>query len=145
MYDPSANFLNVHEWAYGVTEIVHIASLAIGIGFIALVDLRLLGYGIAEVRPARLLRAGGLYSLVGLIVAITTGFMIFATDPVRYVAHPTMRFKLIVLVVALVFNYAVHDRVARGDYPPFVSRTVGAVSLALWVTVVFSGLFYSFT
>jgi hypothetical protein len=43
--DTSTNFLNVHEWAYGATEAVHILSLAVGIGPIALVDLRPLGVG----------------------------------------------------------------------------------------------------
>ena len=145
MYDTSTNFLNVHEWAYGATEVVHIVSLAFAIGLIFLVDLRLLGFGLARAEPARLLRATGIGSLVGLVIAITTGFMVFSTDPVRYVGHPTMRFKLIVLGVALAFNFVVHDRVARGEYSPLVQRVAAAVSLLLWVTVVFSGIFYAFT
>jgi hypothetical protein len=56
-----------------------------------------------------------------------------------------MRFKLIVLVVAIVFNYSVHARVAGGDYPPAVQRAVASISLLLWVTIVFSGIFYAFT
>ena len=56
MYDTSTNFLNVHEWAYGLTEVAHILSLAVSIGLIALVDLRLLGVGPRHVTPARLLR-----------------------------------------------------------------------------------------
>jgi hypothetical protein len=29
--------------------------------------------------------------------------------------------------------------------PPFVNVLVGAISLLLWVTIVFAGLFYAFT
>jgi Family of unknown function (DUF6644) len=144
MYDTSTNLLNVHEWAYGVTEIVHIVSLAAGIGLIFLVDLRLLGFGFRET-PRRLLRAVTVPSVFGLVVAVTSGFMIFSTDPPRYFAHPTMRFKLTVLVVALVFNFAVHNPVARRDDPAWAGRAVAAASVLLWLIVVFSGLFYAFT
>ena len=145
MYDTSTNFLNVHEWAYGVTEIAHIVSLAAGIGLIALVDLRLLGVGLSAASPARLARATTLPSLVGLIVAVTTGLMIFSTDPIRYMAHPTMRLKLVLVLVALAFNYTVRARVLRGGYLPAVGRSVAVVSLVLWMSIVFGGIFYAFT
>ncbi len=145
MYDASSNFLNVHEWAYGVTEIVHILSLTAAIGFIALVDLRLLGIAVGPASSARLARATAVGSLIGLVVAITTGFMVFSTDPVRYFDHPTMRFKLVTLLVAIIFNYSVHARVARGDFSLLIRRGVASISLLLWVTIVFSGIFYSFS
>ena len=145
MFDPSTNFLNVHEWAYGVTEIVHILSLTLAVGFIALVDVRLLGYRIAGVSAARLDRATGLPRLIGLVLAVTSGFLIFSTDPVRYFEHPTMRAKIVALVIAIVFDYTIHGRVAAGGYAPSVERVVAVTSLALWIGVTFGGIFYSFT
>lgn len=145
MYDTSTNFLNVHEWAYGLTEIAHILSLAIGVGLIALVDLRLLGLGVEKASAERLWRATALVSLMGLVVAVTTGLMIFSTDPIRYFHHPTMRFKLLLVLVALPFNYTVHNRVVRGRYPSIARSSVAALSLMMWVAIVFSGIFYAFT
>ena len=145
MYDTSTNFLNVHEWAYGVTEIVHILSLAVGIGLIALVDLRLLGLGVGRASAERLWRATAVVSLMGLVMAVTTGLMIFSTDPVRYFGHPTMRFKLVLVLLALAFNYTVHSRVVRGRYPRIACRSVAVLSLMMWVTAVVSGIFYAFT
>lgn len=145
MPDPSTNFLNVHEWAYGATEVLHILSLTLAVGLIAVVDLQLLGVDIGRASSSRLQRAAATGSVIGLVLAITTGLMVLSTDPIRYVEHPTMRFKLVVLAAAIAFNYAVHTRVARGDYSPAVRRAVGATSLLLWVAVVFSGIFYAFT
>ena len=145
MSETSANFLNAHEWAYGMTEVAHIVSLAMAIGLIAVVDLRLLNRGIVHATPGRLLRATAIGTLIGFIVAITTGFMIVSTDPARYFAHPTMRLKLVLLLVALGFNYTIHSRVARGSRSRVVCRSVAVVSLALWMSVVFSGIFYAFT
>ena len=145
MSETSANFLNAHEWAYGMTEVAHIVSLAMAIGLIAVVDLRLLNRGIVHATRGRLLRATAIGTLIGFIVAITTGFMIVSTDPARYFAHPTMRLKLVLLLVALGFNYTIHSRVARGSRSRVVCRSVAVVSLALWMSVVFSGIFYAFT
>jgi len=144
VYDTSTNFLNVHEWAYGLTEIVHILSLAVGIGLIALVDLRLLGVAIGRASAERLWKATAVVSLMGLIVAVTTGLMIFSTDPIRYFHHPTMRFKLVLVVMALAFNYTAHGRVVRSG-SRLAASGVAVLSLVMWVTVVFSGLFYAFT
>ena len=49
------------------------------------------------------------------------------------------------LVIAIIFNYSIHGRVARGTYSAAVGRSVAVVSLFLWVTIVFSGIFYSFS
>ena len=145
MPDLSANFLNAHEWAYGLTEVAHIVSFGVAIGLIAVVDLRLLNKGIVHVTPARLLRATAIGTLIGFVVDITTGLMIFSTDPSRYFAHPTMRLKLVLLLIALGFNYTIHSRVARVGRSPAVCRSVAIVSLALWMSVVFSGVFYAFS
>ena len=145
MLDPSTNFLNVHEWAYGLTEIVHIASMAVGIGLIALVDLRVLGVRILRTTPERLLRATIVASMAGLIMGISSGLLILSTDPARYVAHPTMRLKLLLIVAALIFNYAVHNPLIRAGPSAAITRAAAAGSLAIWVAIVFSGIFYAFT
>jgi hypothetical protein len=145
VYDTSTNFLNVHEWAYGLTEIAHILSLAVGVGLIALVDMRLLGIGVERASAERLWKATAVVSLMGLVVAVTTGLMIFSTDPIRYFRHPTMRFKLVLVLVALAFNYTVHSRVVCGRYPHVARSGVAVLSLMMWVAIVFSGIFYAFT
>jgi hypothetical protein len=145
VYDTSTNFLNVHEWAYGLTEVAHILSLAVGVGLIALVDLRLLGVGLERASPERLWRATAAVSLMGLVVAVTTGLMIFSTDPIRYFGHPTMRFKLALVFVALAFNYTVHSRVVSGGYPQIARSVVAVLSLMMWMAIVFGGIFYAFT
>jgi hypothetical protein len=143
--DTSTNFLIVHEWAYGLTEIAHILSLAVSIGLIALVDLRLLGVGPRDVTPARLLRATAIGTVTGLMIAVTSGLLIASTDPVRYFNHPTMRLKLMAVIVGLVFNYALHNRVAGGTSSPAAGRIVAVLSLVIWTTAVFGGIFYAFT
>jgi Family of unknown function (DUF6644) len=145
MYDPSTNFLNVHEWAYGLTEVVHILSLAIGVGLIAVVDLRVLGIGPVQATPERLLRSTAVGTVIGLVLAITSGLLIASTDPIRYFNHPTMQLKLLLVVIGLIFNYTIHSRVLRQASAPAAARVVAVMSLFVWTSAVFGGIFYAFT
>jgi len=143
-YDPSTNPLNTNEWSFPLTECIHIAMFAMSIGTIALVDFRMLGLTLRKQTAVELLTATSLWTLMGLIVVITTGLVIFSSDPVRYYYNPAMRFKLIALVVAIVYNYTIHRKTILAKAGPLVSGVVAAVSLALWISIVFAGIFYSF-
>jgi hypothetical protein len=90
------------------------------------------------------LKATSIWTGIGLIVVITTGLVIFSSDPVRYYYNPSMRYKLIALVTAIIYNYTIHRKAIVSNAGPMVSGTVAVVSLALWISIVFAGIFYSF-
>jgi hypothetical protein len=144
-YDPATNPLNTTEWAFPFFECIHIASFAMSVGTIALVDLRLLGLGMRQQTAAQLVKDTMLWTLAGLIIVITSGLVIFSSDPLRYYYNPSFRLKVICLLIAVIYNYTIHRKIATSNVPPFVSMLVGAISLLLWVTIVFAGLFYAFT
>jgi hypothetical protein len=144
-YDPATNPLNTTEWAFPLVECIHIASFAMSVGTIALVDLRLLGIGMRRQTAAQLVKDTTLWTLAGLIIVITSGLVIFTSDPLRYYYKPSFRLKIICLLIAIVYNYTIHRKVAMSKAPPLAAGLVGALSLLLWVTIVFAGLFYAFT
>jgi hypothetical protein len=76
---------------------------------------------------------------------MTSGLLILSTDPVRYFAHPAMRLKLVLLAAAIVFHFTIHNRVAEASTPRAAGPAVAAISLVLWVSIVFGGIFYAFT
>ncbi|HSR09717.1 MAG TPA: DUF6644 family protein, partial [Bryobacteraceae bacterium] len=145
VYDPSTNPLNNNEWSFPLLEIIHIASFAVSVGTIAVVDLRLLGLGMRRQSSAQLLKDTAPWTLVALAIVLMSGPMIFSSDPNLYLNNPGFRFKMDVLLVAIVYNYTVHRRVAQSNPSPVLGAWVGGVSLALWVSVVFGGLFIAFT
>jgi len=144
-YDPATNPLNNNEWAFPLFECIHIAAFAMSVGTIAIVDLRLLGLGMRHQTAAQLVKDTMLWTLAGLIIVITSGLVIFTSDPLRYYYSPAFRLKIICLLIAIIYNYTIHRQVALSKSPPLVSMLVAAVSLLLWVTIVFAGLFYAFT
>jgi len=143
-YDPSTNPLNNNEWSFPLCECIHIPMFAFSIGTIALVDFRLLGVGLRKQSPVELLKATSLWTLIGLIVVITSGMIIFSSDPVRYYYNPAMRYKLIALVVGIIYNYTIHRKAILSKVGPLAGGLVAVVSLALWISVVFAGILYSF-
>ena len=143
-YDVSTNPMNTVEWLFAAMECVHIGSFALSIGTIAMVDMSLLGAGVKGRSPAQILRATELWTVAGLATVITAGLAIFSSDPLRYYYSPTFRFKIWVLLAAIVFNYTFHRRVALSGSSPFIAKATGAISMILWVTIVFSGLFFAF-
>jgi hypothetical protein len=143
VYDPMSNPLNRIEWMFGFLECVHIVSFGVGVGTIALVDLRLMGVALTTRPVNQIIRDTFFWTLGGLTFAITAGLLLFSTDPQRYAASAAFRFKMIALVAATIFNYTIH-RKAAGSGRALASAT-GVISLALWISVVFGGLFYAFS
>jgi len=144
IYDLNANPLNSNEWAFPLTECFHIASFALSIGTIAVVDLNMLGLGLRKQTAAQLVKDTGLWTLLGLIIVITSGLAIFSSDPVHYYYNYSFRFKVFALLAGIVYNYTIHRKVALSGASPGVSMAVGAISVAIWVSVVFAGLFIAF-
>jgi hypothetical protein len=144
-YDPATNPLNNNEWSFPLFECIHIAMFAMSIGTIALVDFRMLGLALRRQTPAQLLKDTSIWTLVGLIVVITSGLVIMTTDPVAYYYNPSFRYKVFALVIAIIYNYTIHRKVALSNPSPLVGGVVASISLLLWISIVFAGLFYAFT
>jgi hypothetical protein len=144
VYDPATNPLNTNEWAFPLTECFHIASMALCVGTIALVDLRLLGAGLKKQTSAQLVRDTELWTLAGFAIVITSGLLIFSSDPVHYMNNGPFQFKIAVLLLGLVFNYTLHRKAALSPSPAGMGAVAGGVSLLLWLSLVFSGIFIAF-
>jgi hypothetical protein len=142
-YDPTTNPLNNNEWAFPLLECIHIAGFTLSVGTIAIVDLSLLGLSSKE-KPAVLLRETAPWTLFGLVVMLLTGPLIFSSDPNMYLHNYSFLFKMAALLVAILYNYTVHRKVVMADASPGTNKFVGALSLALWVSVVAGGLFIAF-
>ena len=142
-YDPSTNPLNNNEWSFPLLEIIHISAFTLSIGTIAIVDMGLLGWG-KRSSAAQLLKETGPWTLIGLIIMLISGPPIFSSDPNMYLRNSSFVFKMVALAVAIIYKYTIHRRVALFGASPGVSKFVGILALALWVSVVAGGLFIAF-
>jgi hypothetical protein len=107
----------------------------------ALVDFRLLGFGLQKQTPAEIARAFDWWMLGGLIVALFSGLLLFSTDPDMYYLNWSFLIKMACLLLAIAFNYTVHRRALTSRISPAAGRLVACISLALWISVIFGGIF----
>ena len=143
--NPVSAVLNSAEWIFPTCEIFHIVGFGIAIGTIAVVDLSLLGLGFKQKAATRLRKDTALWTLTALVVVLTAGFVLFLTSPLHYLYNSAFQLKMTTLFLAIIFNYTVHRKVASSEIvSPGAGILVGAASLALWLTVVASGLFIAF-
>jgi len=143
-YDVASNPLNTNDWAFPVCEVLHIIGFAVAIGTITMVDLRLLGIGMKKQSAAELLKDTGAWTLGGLALVLISGPLIFSSDPNLYLHNVSFRFKITMLLLALIYNYTIHRWVALKKSPGALSAITGVISLALWISVVFGGIFIAF-
>lgn len=144
VYDPATNPLNNNEWSFPLTECFHIAAMALAIGTIAIVDLRLLGLGMKNQSSAQLVRDTEIWTLAGLAIVIASGLLIFSSDPVHYLNNGPFQFKMAVLLAGILYNYTLHRKVACSGGSPAIAFLVGGFSLVLWLSLVFAGIFIAF-
>ncbi len=130
-------------WAWPLAETLHFLGLALLIGIIAPLDVRLLGF--MRSIPVSALRALVPWAVAGFVVNLATGLMFFIATPDQYVRNLSWWFKVLFLVIAgvnmLMFETTHRSRLeamGTGDTPPSF-KVIGAVSLVSWLMVVYWG------
>ncbi len=126
-----------HPIAYPALEVVHIAGIALLLGNLVLLELRVWGLG-RELPVAPLARLALTLSLAGFALAATSGLVMFAAHPGEMLANRAFVIKLGLLMLAGTNAAAFHARggLQRADA---VARAQTALSLGLWLAVIICG------
>jgi len=137
------NPLNESALSFPILECFHIVGFAFSVGTIALVDFRLLGWGMRRETPAQIAQETFFWTLGGLILMVMSGLLLFSSDPDMYYLNYAFDLKMLFLVLAIIFNYTIHRRTALAEKPAR-GKLVACVSLCLWALVIFGGIFIGF-
>jgi hypothetical protein len=133
-------------------ESVHVLAIALVVGSISIVDLRLVGLASLD-RPAhRLTRDVLPCAWVAFAFALLTGGLLFSAKAMAYAGNFFFKGKLVLLALAGLNMIAFHAFVGRDiagwsatAKPPVAARIAGSLSLLLWVAVVGFGRWIGFT
>jgi hypothetical protein len=82
--------------------------------------------------------------LGGLLVAIFSGMELYTSDPDMYYTNWSFLIKMACMVIAIVLNYTIHRKVAQADDTSGGAKAVAWISLVLWASVIFGGIFIAF-
>ena len=141
---PWSRAMAAYEWIFPLVQSLHFIGFALSIGTIAIVDLRLLGLGMRRQSATDLAIDLAPWTYTGIAVMLITGPLMFSTDAVTYHNNPSFQFKMICLMLALVFHFTLHRRAVRPNVPQVAAKLAAAISLLLWTAVVAGGRMIAF-
>ena len=139
-------------YLFPLIEACHVIGLSLVFGTIAIVDLRLLGIASAR-RPFSRVAADVLkWTWAAFGLTVITGFLMFSTNASVYFHNSFFRTKMGLLLMAglnmAVFELTTGRRVHQWDKDgaaPRAGRAAAALSLLLWITIIFLGRWTGFT
>jgi hypothetical protein len=138
-------------WLFPSIESIHVLAIALVVGSITMVDLRLLGIGLRN-RPAGELIVEVLpWTWASFAVAVCSGALLFSSNATHYWGTVPFRAKMLLLTLAGINMAVFHATTYRtvGTWgcrsaPPRAARISGGISLALWIGVVSFGRWIGF-
>lgn len=139
--NPSA--IASHPWAYPALEIVHLLGMALLIGNLFLVDLRV--WGLGKAIPLASLASFCLRLVaVGAALCAASGVLMFASQAAELLANRTFTLKMLLLAAAASNAVWFHLRgsLVRQD---LTARLSALVSALIWITIVCLGRWIGYT
>ena len=146
----------LHEslYMYPLIETSHVLSLCLFVGTLVMVDLRLLGVSFRGISLPEMSERILPYTLVGFIIMVITGVLLFYAIPVRTYQSLFFRIKVILLIVAGINALIFHLRMRRWQQAslatdrtlapgsiisPLFAKTSAVISLTAWAGVIVTG------
>lgn len=149
---PLSHVIRESGWAFPNVEAVHVIAIALVVGSIAVVDLRLLGLASVGRSVSELCRDVLPCTWIAFVLAVVTGVLMFMSRGNDYIDNVPFLIKLLLIAAAgvnmLVFQLVTYRGISAWDRDvilPLPARLAGAISLTCWVAVVFFGRWIGFT
>lgn len=131
---------------YPIIETTHVLTLALFFGFIGLMDLRLTGLALREVPVTQITRRIQPLGVIGFVLLVITGALLFYSGPLRAYTNIFFRVKMLLIVLAgvnaIVFHRTIFRKVETWESalrPPRGARMAGLFSLLFWSGVIICG------
>lgn len=134
---PAWTALATHPWAYPALEVVHIVGIALLLGNLVALELRV--WGAAPALPvAALARLSLPLSLAGFGLVAASGLLMFSSQPGDLLANRAFVAKMGLLMAAGANAAFFH---ARGGLQRLdaLARAQTVISLGLWLAVIIAG------
>jgi Family of unknown function (DUF6644) len=133
-------------------ESIHVLAVVLVVGTISIVDLRLLCIASVDRPVSQILHDVLPYTWGAFALAASSGALLFASNATTYGHNLFFRGKLVLLCLAGLNMAAFHLLASRdiahwerSRQTPVAAKLAGAVSLAIWISVVVCGRWTGFT
>lgn len=132
--------IRASTWQFAILEMIHLLGLTILLGTLMVLDLRIFGFGIRGQKPGELARELNRWVWAGLAIVLISGGFLFAGEPMKLYASPSFHVKILLLFLAIAFQFTMFRRVASGEKATSgIGKAAAFLSLFLWFGVGLAG------
>lgn len=139
-----------YTWVWAAMETLHFLGLAVLVGTIGVLDLRLLG--LARGMPVAPLQRLVPIGVAAFVFELLTGLVFFAGAPYQYIYNLAFQLKVIFVLIAglniaVFYGTDLSERTfhtGSGHRVPRAAFVTGLVSLTMWIGVMYWGRMLTF-
>jgi hypothetical protein len=123
-------------WAFPVIETFHLLALAILLGTVLMVNLRVFGVGRRYLPASQLARQLEPWMLVSVGVLIVTGIPMAFSEPMKCFESYSFPIKMGLMVLGIVSQFTIQRRwIIKGDASAAKTRIAALASIFIWTAV----------
>ncbi|MDW5264676.1 MULTISPECIES: DUF6644 family protein [Acidobacteriaceae] len=133
-------------WVFPIIESIHVLSIAVLVGTIAILDLRLLGLIMKREPVSGIARQVLPWTWTGFFIMFATGLLLTIAEAETNYYNWAFRIKLILLILVglnpLIFHLTIYRKVNTWDISnvtPLRARIAATCSLTLWAGIIIAG------
>jgi hypothetical protein len=148
---PLAILVSQSSYGFSALDMLHIASISVVFGMIAILDLRLTGTAFTDFSVTDLSRQVLPWTWAAFAIGAITGALMFTGQAVKYSGNFAFLVKIALMALAglnvLVFHFITYRGVAKWDQGvavPWAAKFAGALSIAIWIAVAAYGRFTAY-
>jgi hypothetical protein len=138
-------------WLFPTLETLHVISIALVVGTIMSVDLRLLYIAWRSRAASEIIKEIVPWTWMAFACAALTGGLLFVSAAVKYAHNGPFQLKMLLLSLAglnmaILHRYS-YRRIAQWDRGPMIpaaARLAGGISLVIWIAAVVMGRWIGF-
>ena len=140
-----AVWINLSRWVYAGIATAHVLAIAVLIGSILILDLRLVGFA-RRLDVAQLARLVVPVAGTALGCAVISGGLLFIGRAAQYAAFDLFQLKIAIIAFALAMTLTVHKRygLCLEKAPARQCVRIGTASICLWCAVAVAGRMIAF-
>lgn len=142
---PPVRALATSDWGYPLVSTLHLFGIALLIGGILSVDLRLLGCWRGGFDPTALARLRRI-AAAGLLLAVSSGAALFTVRGSEYIENPWLlgKWAFVAAGVANALYFGWRQRRGIVDWDGGAARLAGGTSLLCWLGALVCGRWIAF-
>ncbi len=123
-----------------IVEVFHVLGLLLLLTGVLLINLRLLGVGLRRQSLLQVAQTARPLVWIGLALAVATGLTIFLSALLKYDANGAFWPKMTLLVLAVIVQFTLLNKVTQVATPnPVLAKGTAVLSLTLWFSVGLAG------